>query len=585
MTNFYKSKVYSYNNLLNSDINDKLFNNYHSYNNLPSHKNYTIIKEIEDSTNKPILYTHLKDQYGRVINSGLKSYESCKNKLQHYNEYYKSVNVNDYNNIFSDCNKEKNKDHIINKPYTFNNCINTKLVNLTNNLNNNNNNNNNKSTNPYSTNNLNESSKTNYNKYYFKDKVLSKGTNKDSLPLIKGNINNIYTTVNNNNNNYNNINNTLEINTSYNNFNINRSHIKSAKREYLNDIKCQKTQKEKEKKYNTFINKIEDLKLEIKKLEEQNELDNKYLQSIKNKVKYMNDNNINYDRIFGKMALNVERLVRFKNYLNQLQRLRKKDFVIFGDNMESLLNKIRNDVYNVNYSILKDVLYVKSQEHDVNIFVNELKKHLNEIRYEMNLYKAQQSAEKEFVYDRYTDIMYKMQLKSEEKERINNYVHDLSELNPVVINENIRNKISIIEEEEELNSNIDKAYYKPVNLNNSIDYDLVNYNRCNTNNNNFNNNLDKNNCINNKKELNNFKAKWKKDSENVQGVELYTLNSNHNTYKDIYNSNFDDKYIDTKKINFDLFEKSNLKFDDHELRSKIMKSQSILENLRYNNIY
>ena len=585
MTNFYKSKVYSYNNLLNSDINDKLFNNYHSYNNLPSHKNYTIIKEIEDSTNKPILYTHLKDQYGRVINSGLKSYESCKNKLQHYNEYYKSVNVNDYNNIFSDCNKEKNKDHIINKPYTFNNCINTKSVNLTNNLNNNNNNNNNKSTNPYSTNNLNESSKTNYNKYYFKDKVLSKGTNKDSLPLIKGNINNIYTTVNNNNNNYNNINNTLEINTSYNNFNINRSHIKSAKREYLNDIKCQKTQKEKEKKYNTFINKIEDLKLEIKKLEEQNELDNKYLQSIKNKVKYMNDNNINYDRIFGKMALNVERLVRFKNYLNQLQRLRKKDFVIFGDNMESLLNKIRNDVYNVNYSILKDVLYVKSQEHDVNIFVNELKKHLNEIRYEMNLYKAQQSAEKEFVYDRYTDIMYKMQLKSEEKERINNYVHDLSELNPVVINENIRNKISIIEEEEELNSNIDKAYYKPVNLNNSIDYDLVNYNRCNTNNNNFNNNLDKNNCINNKKELNNFKAKWKKDSENVQGVELYTLNSNHNTYKDIYNSNFDDKYIDTKKINFDLFEKSNLKFDDHELRSKIMKSQSILENLRYNNIY
>ena len=582
MTNFYKSKVYSYNNLLNSDINDKLFNNYHSYNNLPSHKNYTIIKEIEDSTNKPILYTHLKDQYGRVINSGLKSYESCKNKLQHYNEYYKSVNGNDYNNIFSDCNKEKNKDHIINKPYTFNNCINTKSVNLTNNLNNNNNN---KSTNPYSTNNLNESSKTNYNKYYFKDKVLSKGTNKDSLPLIKGNINNIYTTVNNNNNNYNNINNTLEINTSYNNFNINRSHIKSAKREYLNDIKCQKTQKEKEKKYNTFINKIEDLKLEIKKLEEQNELDNKYLQSIKNKVKYMNDNNINYDRIFGKMALNVERLVRFKNYLNQLQRLRKKDFVIFGDNMESLLNKIRNDVYNVNYSILKDVLYVKSQEHDVNIFVNELKKHLNEIRYEMNLYKAQQSAEKEFVYDRYTDIMYKMQLKSEEKERINNYVHDLSELNPVVINENIRNKISIIEEEEELNSNIDKAYYKPVNLNNSIDYDLVNYNRCNTNNNNFNNNLDKNNCINNKKELNNFKAKWKKDSENVQGVELYTLNSNHNTYKDIYNSNFDDKYIDTKKINFDLFEKSNLKFDDHELRSKIMKSQSILENLRYNNIY
>lgn len=466
----YKSRVFKY-DPTNKGLFEKLFSNKNNQ-----------VNGLKKSFEKPFLYNDLKDKYGRIINTGLKVIGNDK-KQQHLKDFYDS-----YDELYE---VKENK--------RYSNESNEAKIEK-------------KISQPNMNNDLPIEKRNEHNKQDFlRDRIYP---NVDfELQKTSEYVKNFDNPQQNNKKyNYN------EIVTSYKNYDIDPILRKSVGKKYLTEIKHDISEKEHKKSINRLVTDIENLKFDIKKNIEQQELNERHLHRLKLKNKHP------LDDAFNKMTINAERLLRYKSYLNNLKRLRQKDFTIFEDNLESLITKIRNDVNDVNYSLLKDINFLRLSQQDVNVFKNEVNYHVNGIKDEMKRFNSQQAAEKNFIYQKYYDRQYLKYINEEKKRRLDNLVYDTSELSPFVINQ-YNNK----DKEDEL----DEEYLK---INREV------------------------------------------ESKDEEKKELYMPYSNHNIYKYEYLNKENEKNVKTKKVDFTSFEKSSLNYSEKELVEKIWRSQEVLDN-------
>lgn len=452
--NFTENSEFDWENKFNNN-NEKLKALSEHYSSFPSNLSKSLnIKQdhnlslLNSNTLPHKLKYKLKDGYGRVIKTGI---TSDSNNVISNNDYNDDIEVNDNkfdNNIIpnksvslpainSIDNFNINRTNSYNNPYIntpllFNSNIKSPYmpVSYNNNI--------------YSKNNFN--SINSMNSYNMTKSTNDATLNKNHLlnsvktpSIIKLNeLNNNFPTNNTYNSNYINspyINNQtpnstlsksqspgiITINNSYKSHQLD-SNLKSKFSSLLkNNLLNQITQKEEEKKKRKVDNEIEDLKLEIKTLKDQNELDEKYL----NKLSRTDER---YNIFFDRMFLNIERLKRYRQWLNNLQKNRKKDYALYDDNVENMVTKIRSKVGDHNYNVCRNIIHIRNEERNANYFVNELKKNLGSIRNEFKLKQANLAAEKEFIYNSYGDLQYKMLQGLEKESNSKKAVFDTSSL-------------------------------------------------------------------------------------------------------------------------------------------------------------
>lgn len=214
----------------------------------------------------------------------------------------------------------------------------------------------------------------------------------------------------------------VELNTSYRNFENDRS-LKSRQTSNLREtLKSQIFDKESKSKKKRIDNQISDLKSEIRALEGQNNLDEQYLKKLKRTDE-------RYNIFFDRMTLNLERLIKYRKWLENIQKSRKKDFSVFDDNMESTVVGIRNKVNDHNYNVVRNIIQMKNEEKNAHFFTESLKQNLEAIRREFNLKRANHAAEKVLIYERYGDMQFKIKQSLEMQQANKKKVYDHSSLN------------------------------------------------------------------------------------------------------------------------------------------------------------
>lgn len=199
------------------------------------------------------------------------------------------------------------------------------------------------------------------------------------------------------------------------NYNLKRKHEKKVLESIQNEIML----KERKKKFNKINNDIENLKIEIKTIYDQNEMSRSHL----NKLKKTDEK---YNVFFENMAINMERLKRYRMWLNDLQKKRKRDFAIFDDNIASFITKIRISANENNYDVLKNLILLKNEEMNSTYFVDEIKRQVEKIRHEYSLMKSNRIAERICVYDMYGDQQYKIKCGLEADQNSKKNVYDTS---------------------------------------------------------------------------------------------------------------------------------------------------------------